>query len=108
MVGLLYAFSICTAQTLYSGILETGSRAALVSLLAEASAKWNGIKMVPGAALWEMWALATISPRRVRTLTWSPEAMAYLAASSADNSTRHSGAFSCKPAARRLMVPEWY
>ncbi len=76
-----YAFSICTAQTLYSGILETGSRAALVSLLAEASAKWNGRKTVPGTALGEIWALTVMSPRRVRTRTWSPEAIPYLAAS---------------------------
>gem|GEM_PF-5708023 len=33
-----YAFSSRAAQTLYSGILETGSRAAMVSLLAAASA----------------------------------------------------------------------
>jgi|SRR3989339_935816 len=41
------ALVILAAQTLYSGIFATGSIAVLVSILAAASAKWNGIKIVP-------------------------------------------------------------
>ena len=45
-------FSIRTAQTLYSGIFATGSRAkSCVSMLAGASRQWKARKMVPGGTL---------------------------------------------------------
>jgi len=43
MFTISYTLSILTAQTLNSGILDTGSRAGLVSILAGLSAKWKVI-----------------------------------------------------------------
>jgi hypothetical protein len=55
-----------TAQTLYSGILATGSRAAFVKRFAVASAKWKGMKTVPGMSSAVSLAQTLISPRRGR------------------------------------------
>jgi deoxyribonuclease-4 len=41
-------FSTLTAQTLYSGILATGSRASMVRRLAAASLKWKVMNTMPG------------------------------------------------------------
>ncbi len=51
------AFDNLTAHTLNSGIPEIGSKAALVSSLAAASAKWNGMKIVPDTAFEEIFIL---------------------------------------------------
>jgi hypothetical protein len=43
----LFIRSIFTAHTFNSGIFDIGSRAVLVSMLADASLKWKGIKTTP-------------------------------------------------------------
>ena len=44
-------FWIFTAQTLYSGILATGSRASRVNRLAAASLKWKVMNTMPGGTV---------------------------------------------------------
>src|SRR5665648_484552 len=57
------------AHTLNSGILATGSRALLVSLLAGDSQKWKGTNTVPGRTRVATLAGMLMTPRRVSTLT---------------------------------------
>src|SRR4030042_1709536 len=64
-----YSFWILTAQTLNSGILETGSRASRVSRFAAASLKWKVMKTTPGGRLSETFDLTRTLPRREATST---------------------------------------
>ena len=57
-------FSTRTAQTLYSGILQIGSRAGLVRTFALASMKWKLMKIMPGSTRSVRSTLLTTSPRR--------------------------------------------
>src|SRR5438552_958919 len=66
------AFSIRTAQYLYSGIFAVGSSASIVSRLAAASTKWNGTNTEPGDTFPVTRAGTTMLPRRERTRTASP------------------------------------
>lgn len=76
-----------TAQTFNSGIFATGSRVEFVSLLAAASAKWNGIKTVPGTAIDEILTFADIFPLLENTVTDFPSERLYFSASSPETST---------------------
>ena len=46
-----YSFSIVTAHALYSAVSVAGSKAGLVSQLAQVSRKWNAIHTMPGGDL---------------------------------------------------------
>jgi hypothetical protein len=61
-----------TAHTLYSGVLVTGSKAALVSRLAAFSAKCSGMNTPPGLTRPVTKALTMMLPRRLVALTSSP------------------------------------
>ena len=75
------AFDSLTAQTLYSGIFDTGSSAALVSLFAADFAKWNGIKTVPLTAVIETFTFAVISPLLEATFAIDPSSRPNFSAS---------------------------
>ncbi len=64
----------------------------MVSTLAAASRKWNGMKQLPGASRWEIFSRSSISPRRERTRTISPCANPRSAASLGCTYTSASGA----------------
>src|SRR5574340_1144165 len=80
--------STFTAHTLYSGIFATGSRAAIVSSLAEASGKWKLAYTIPGGTRSVTQASASMAPRRELILTRFFSVMPILAASSGLTSTR--------------------
>ncbi len=76
------AASIRTAQNLNSGILPHGSISSIVSRLAAASRKWNGMKQLPRASRCETRTASSIVPRRELTRAISPSARPSSAASS--------------------------
>ena len=97
-----------TAQTLNSGIPETGSIASLVSRLALSSpAQWNGRKTVSGRMSPVTDAVATSSPRAEVTRTASPSVTPWVSASTGWISSRGAGAASTSSATRRVWAPDW-
>src|SRR4051812_29277549 len=69
------AFFSRAAHTLYSGIFETGSWAAIVSWLALfLPAQWYGMKIVSGRMVVTTCARNVQSPRRVSAVAQSPSA----------------------------------
>src|SRR4030042_4674910 len=64
-----YTSSTLTAHTLYSGILATGSNAAMVSSFADASGKWKLAYTMPGGTRSVIQASASMLPLRELTLT---------------------------------------
>ena len=85
------ARSIRTAQNLNSGILPNGSISSIVSRLAAASRKWNGMKQLPRASRCETRTSSTIVPRRELT-------RAMLAVGQAKLRPRRRGARTPRPA----------
>ena len=90
--GFIRAGSIRTAQNLNSGILPTGSISSMVSRLAAASRKWNGMKQLPRASRCETLTSSSMAPRRELTRARSPSARPSSAASAGCTKTRAFGA----------------
>ena len=104
-LSISYTLSILTAQTLYSGILATGSRAGLVRRLAGLSAKWKVINTTPTGDASVTFALVTTSPRRETTFTMSPSLMPREEASSGFTSTNPSPRNMLSPLTFLVIVP---
>src|SRR5262249_8766760 len=69
------AFASLTAQTLYSGIFEIGSWAAIVRVFALfAPGQWYGMKTVSGRIVFTTATGSVIAPRRVSAVAKSPSA----------------------------------
>ena len=97
-----------TAQTLNSGIPETGSTASLVSRLALSSpAQWKGRKTVSGRIAVVTDAVATSTPRADVTRTASPSVTPWVSASTGWISSSGTGAASTSSATRRVCAPDW-
>ena len=70
------ALRMRTAQTLYSGIFEIGSWAAIVTRLTLlAPAQWYGTNTTSGRIVVTTWQRIVRLPRRISTVTQSPSAM---------------------------------
>ena len=90
---------------LYSGILDTGSRAGLVRRFTGLSVKWDGMNATPGGDTSVNFALAVISPRREVTLTLSLLLMFNPEASSGFISIISAVSRAFNPVIFRVMVP---
>src|SRR6185437_12178913 len=86
------AGAMLTAQNLNSGILPNGSISSIVSRLAAASRKWNGMKQLPRASRCETFTSSSMLPRRDLTRARSPSSRPSPAASSGWMNTSAFGA----------------
>lgn len=104
-----YAGSTRTAQTLNSGIRETGSRAGLVRELARPSpGQWNGMNTVSARMVSVTRAGATARPRREVTASGVPSLTPRRAARRGWSSTKGPGAAALSSGTRRVWAPDWY
>src|SRR5690606_11245450 len=98
-----------TAQTLNSGILDSGSSAGLVSWLAAfRPPQWYGTNTVSGRIVAVTRAGSSIEPRRLVTRTRSPSTTPRNSASRGCTSHRGSGYWSTSWPMRRVCSPDRY
>src|SRR5690606_12004006 len=98
-----------TADTLYSGIFDSGSRARFVSWLADREpGQWYGMNTVSGRIVPTTLAGSSIDPRREVTRTMSPVVMPCCSASRGCSSHRGSGYCATSGPMRRVCVPDRY
>src|SRR5262249_37373954 len=92
---------------LYTGILDTGSWAAIVARFTLfAPAQWYGTNTTSGRIVATTWHRTVRLPRRLSTTTQSPSAMACWRARIGCSSRSGSGYWSTKGPMRRVWVPD--
>src|SRR5262249_58923430 len=101
------ALRIRTAHTLYSGIFDTGSCAAIVTRLTLLSpGQWYGTNTTSGRIVVTTWQRAVIAPRRDSTVTQSPSMMPCCLARCGCSSNFGSPYWSTSGPMRRVWLPE--